>query len=327
MPEGRASIRYLGLSSVRVTESAALECARLIGCGDERKADHAANAGMAEALNELDIEGTICIGINDDASGLKPGTKVGSGILQKVDVALMPVEGPSIVARGAPNGMSIIAMTEPGGFLNAPDIYMEKLAVGEGLPEDVVNLDESPANNIKELAKAKACEPENIVACVLDRPRNSELIAKIREAGARVLLISDGDVSGAMATIYPGTNIDILMGIGGAQQGVLAAAALSCMGGQIQCRFVFRDKDDQKLAKQAGIDDSGKIYRTQDLVSGDMTFAATGVTSGHILSGVQRKYGVLSSQSIVMRRSTGILRIIDSLHGFADRPHYHRKKA
>ena len=326
MPEGHTSIRYLGLSSVRVTESAALASAKLIGCGDERKADEAAMTAMSEALNELDIDGTVRIGTDNmnETASLKPGTKVGIGTQQKIDVALMPVEGPSIVARGAPNGMSIVAMTEPNGFLNPPDIYMEKLAIGEGLSDNVVSLDETTEKNLKELAKAKGRDVGNIVACVLDRPRNNELITKIREAGARVLLISDGDVSGALATIWPGSQIDILMGIGSAPQGVLAAAALSSMGGQIQCRFVFRDKDERLQVEQAGIDNPGRIFHTQDMASGDVTFAATGVTNGHILAGVQLKHGVMTTQSIVMRRSAGILRVIESLHGFADRPHYRR---
>jgi len=326
MPEGHSSIRYLGLSSVRVTESAALESSRLIGCGDERKTDEAAVTAMAEALNALDIDGTVRIGTEDTETvvSLKSGTKVGVGTQQRVDVALMPVEGPSIVARGAPNGMSIIAMTEPNGFLNPPDIYMEKLAIGEGLPKDSVSLEEAPAKNLSELAKAKGREVTEIIACVLDRPRNNELIKKIRETGARVLLISDGDVSGAMATVWPESQIDILMGIGSAPQGVLAAAALSSMGGQMQCRFVFRDKDDRRLVEKAGIDDPDRIFHTQDLASGDVTFAATGVTNGHILSGVRLKRGVLATQSLVMRKSTGILRVIESFHGFADRPHHRR---
>ena len=326
MPEGHTSIRYLGLSSVRVTESAALSSARLIGCGDERKADEAAVLAMSEALNELDIAGTVRIGTEDtnETASLKSGTKVGIGTQQKIDVALMPVEGPSIVARGAPNAMSIIAMTEPNGFLNPPDIYMEKLAIGEGLPNEIVSLDETPEKNLQQLAKSKGRNVSDIVACVLDRPRNNELITKIREAGARVLLISDGDVSGALATIWPGSQIDILMGIGSAPQGVLAAAALSCMGGQMQCRFVFRDKDDRLQVERAGIEDPDRIFHTQDMASGDVTFAATGVTNGHILNGVQLKHGVLTTQSIVMRRSTGILRVIESFHGFADRLHYRR---
>ncbi|MGA0394365.1 MAG: class II fructose-bisphosphatase [Rhodospirillales bacterium] len=326
MPEGHASIRYLGLSSVRVTESAALASAKMIGCGDERKADEAAVAAMIDALNELDIDGTVRIGTDEsqETMSLKPGTKVGIGKHQKVDVALMPVEGPSIVARGAPNGMSIIAMTEPGGFLHPPDIYMEKIAVGEGLPEDVVSLDETPEKNLTALAKAKGRSVSEIIACILDRPRNSELIKQVRAAGARVLLISDGDVSGAMATIWPGSQIDILMGIGSAPQGVLAAAALSSMGGQMQCRFVFRDQEDRKLVEKSDIGDPDKIFNTQELASGDITFAATGVTNGHILSGVGLRHGVPTTQSIVMRRSTGILRVIESFHGFAERPHLRR---
>ncbi|MEQ8193333.1 MAG: class II fructose-bisphosphatase [Rhodospirillales bacterium] len=320
MPEGHASIRYLGMSSVRVTEAAALASALLVGCGDERKADEAAVTAMSEALNELDIAGTVKIG-SDEGTPLAPGTKVGVGTHQKVDVALMPVEGPSIVARGAPNGMSIIALTEPGGFLNAPDCYMEKIAVGSGLPEDVVSLDDSPEKNLKSLAKAKNRKVGDLVACFLDRPRNSELIAKTREAGARVMLISDGDVSGALATTWPDSNIDILMGIGSAHQGVLAAAAMSCMGGQMQGRLVYREKAERDQAEQAGIKDPDRIFRTNDLASGDITFAATGVTSGHILNGVGRKYGVRVSQSIMMRRSAGNLRVIDSFHGFAERSH------
>ena len=322
MPEGHASIRYLGMSSVRVTEAAALASALLVGCGDERKADEAAVTAMNEALNELDIDGTIRIGVDDgEGAPLTPGTKVGVGTQQKVDVALMPVEGPSIVARGAPNGMSIIALTEPGGFLNPPDIYMEKIVVGGGLPDDVVSLDEAPGKNLQSLAKAKGCGVGDLVACILDRPRNSELIVKTREAGARVMLISDGDVSGALATTWPESSIDILMGIGSAHQGVLAAAALSCMGGQMQGRLVFREKAERDQAERAGIGEPDKIFRTQDMASGDITFAATGVTNGHILNGIRRKYGVRVSQSIMMRRSTGILRVVDSFHGFAERSH------
>lgn len=316
MSNRKESIRYLGLSSVRVTEAAAIASARLIGCGDESNIEEAASTAMIKTLNELDIDGTIKISADEikESDSLKLGSKVGSGNEQKVDVALMPVEGASIIARGAPNGMSIVAMTEPKGFLNAPNIYMDKIAVGDNLPNDIISLEETPSKNLKELSKAKNCDVNEIIACVLDRPRNSELIKKIRETGARVLLISDGDVSAAIATVWSDSQIDILMGIGSAPQGVLAAAVLSTMGGQLQCRFVLRDKNDRNLLEKSGIKDPNQIFNTQDLASGDITFAATGITNGHILSGVQSKRGVLSTQSIVMRRSTGILRVIESYH-------------
>src|SRR5438093_12827825 len=245
MPETSKMDRNLALEAVRVTEEAALSASRLMGRGDEKAADQAAVDAMRQALNGRAIDGTVVIGEGerDEAPMLFIGEKVGTGQGPKIDIALDPLEGTTITAKGGANALAVLAMADHGGFLNAPDVYMDKIAVGGGLPDGVVDLDGSAAANLKNLAQAKRCDIADLVVCILDRPRHAELIAKVREAGARIQLIGDGDVAGVMATSDAETGIDIYMGSGGAPEGVLAAAALRCIGGQMQGRLLFRNDD------------------------------------------------------------------------------------
>ncbi len=311
--------RNLAMEAVWVTEAAALAASTLMGRGDDQAADQAAVDAMKSALDEIAIDGVILIGEGnkDEASKLYQGESVGTGDGPKVDVALLPLEGPTIIAKGEHNGLSVIAMTETGGFLHTPNIYMDKIAVGGGLPDGIVDLDEEPAKNLRELATAKGVDVSDLVVCILDRPRHSQLIASAREAGARIVLITAGDVSGVIATTWPKSGIDIYMGIGGAPQGVLAAAALGCVGGQMQGRLVFRDDSEKKLARDCGIDDLDRKYAIDDMATGDLTFAATGVTDGSILSGIRREHGVPVIHSLVMRSNTGTVRRIEAFHNFA----------
>ncbi len=313
--------RNLAMEVVRVTEAAALAASRLMGRGDEKAADQAAVDHMRRALNSLAIEGTVVIGEGerDEAPMLYIGEKVGQGGI-KVDIALDPLEGTTITAKGGPNALAVIAMAEQGGFLNAPDVYMDKIAVGGGLPADLVDLDATPEANLKALAKAKGLDVSDIVACILDRPRHTELIAKVREAGARIMLISDGDVSGVIATSRPESGVDIYMGSGGAPEGVLAAAALRCIGGQIQGRLLFRNDDERGRAKRLGITDLNRKYGLLDLAKGDVMFAATGVTDGTMLKGVRRFQNGASTHSIIMRSKTGTVRTIEATHNYAVKP-------
>ncbi|EKE75581.1 class II fructose-bisphosphatase [Oceanibaculum indicum] len=315
--------RNLALEVVRVTEAAALAASRLMGRGDEKAADQAAVTAMRQALNGLSIDGTVVIGEGerDEAPMLYIGEKVGLGG-PAIDIALDPLEGTTITAKGGTNAMAVIAMAEKGGFLHAPDVYMDKIAVGGGLPEGVVDLDNSPAENLKNLAKAKKVDVADLVACILDRPRHQELIAKVREAGARIVLISDGDVSGVMATSQSDSGIDIYMGQGGSPEGVLAAAALRCIGGQMQGRLVFRNDDEKGRAAKAGITDLNRKYSMLDLASGDVMFAATGVTDGTLLRGVRRTRNGGSTHSMVMRSKTGTVRFIDARHDFSRKSGY-----
>ena len=317
MPESGVLDRNLALEVVRVTEAAALACSRYMGRGDERAADQAAVDAMRRALNGLAIDGTVVIGEGerDEAPMLFIGEKVGTGG-PKVDIALDPLEGTTICATGGPNALAVIAMAEDGGFLNAPDVYMDKIAVGAGLPDTVVDLDESPATNLANLAKAKAVEVSDIVACILSRPRHEELIAKTREAGARIQLIQDGDVAGVIATSRDGTGIDIYIGSGGAPEGVLAAAALQCIGGQMMGRLIFRNDDERGRARNMGVEDFDRKYLLEDLAHGDVMFAATGVTDGSMLRGVRRFSGGCETESLVMRSKTGTVRVIGAQHDF-----------
>jgi fructose-1,6-bisphosphatase II / sedoheptulose-1,7-bisphosphatase len=310
--------RNLALEAVRVTEAAALTASRLMGRGDEKAADQAAVDAMRMALNGLAIDGTVVIGEGerDEAPMLYIGEKVGTGHGPKIDIALDPLEGTTITAKGGANALAVIAMAEAGGFLNAPDVYMEKIAVGGDLPVGVVDLDEKPATNLKNLAKAKKVDVSDLVVCILDRPRHSELIAKVREAGARIMLIGDGDVSGVMATSDPDTGIDIYMGSGGAPEGVLAAAALRCIGGQMQGRLLFRNDDERGRAHRLGITDLNRKYGLLDLAHGDVMFAATGVTNGSMLRGVRRFPGGAHTHSVVMRSKTGTVRYVEAKHDF-----------
>ncbi len=309
--------RNLALEAVRVTEMAALAASRLMGRGDEMAADRAAVNAMREALNGLAIEGTVRIGEGerDEAPMLYIGEKVGAGG-PKIDIALDPLEGTTITAKGGQNALAVMAMAEEGGFLHAPDTYMDKIAVGGGLPDDVVDLDAAPAANLKNLAAAKRLEVGDLVVCILDRPRHSELIAKVREAGARIMLISDGDVSGVIATSRADSGVDLYWGVGGAPEGVLAAAALRCIGGQFQGRLVFRTDDERARAQRCGVTEFDRKYSLHDLAGGEVMFAATGVTDGSMLKGVRRHQGGATTQSMVMRSNTGTVRIIDARHNF-----------
>jgi fructose-1,6-bisphosphatase II / sedoheptulose-1,7-bisphosphatase len=313
--------RNLALEVVRVTEAAALAASRLMGRGDEKAADQAAVDAMRKALNSLAIDGTVVIGEGerDEAPMLYIGEKVGQGG-PRVDIALDPLEGTTITAKGGPNALAVIAMAEQGGFLNAPDVYMDKIAVGGGLPEGVVDLDNSPETNLKNLAKAKGVDIADLVTCILDRPRHAELIAKVREAGARIMLISDGDVSGVIATSSAGSGVDLYMGSGGAPEGVLAAAALRCIGGQIQGRLLFRNDDERGRAARLGVKDLSKKYTILELAKGDVMFAATGVTDGSMLKGIRRFPGGSTTHSIVMRSKTGTVRVIEATHNHRVKP-------
>ena len=310
--------RNLALEVVRVTEAAALAASRQMGRGDEREADQVAVDAMRDALNSLDIDGTVVIGEGerDEAPMLFIGEKVGTGDGPKIDIALDPLEGTTITAKGLTNSLAVIAMAEHGGFLNSPDVYMDKIAVGGGLPDGIVDIDKEPAENLQNLARAKGLDVKDIVACILDRPRHEELIRKVRDAGARIMLITDGDVSGVMATSEEASGVDIYIGSGGAPEGVLAAAALRCIGGQMQGRLMFRNDTERGRAERCGITDFDRKYDLLDLASGDVMFAATGVTNGTMLDGVRRFSGGAKTHSLVMRSKSGTVRYIEAIHNF-----------
>jgi len=309
--------RNLALEVVRVTEAAALAASRLMGRGDEKSADQAAVDAMRRSLNSLYIDGKVVIGEGerDEAPMLFIGEKVGRGG-PKVDIALDPLEGTTITAKGMENALAVVAMAEEGGFLHAPDVYMEKIAVGGDLPDDLVDIAAAPAANLKNLARAKKLDVSDLVACVLDRPRHAELIAKVREAGARIKLISDGDISGVIATSRPSSGVDIYIGSGGAPEGVLAAAALRCIGGQMQGRLLFRNENERGRARNLGIKDLNRVYTLTEMARGDVMFAATGVTDGSMVKGVRRHAKGAVTNSIVMRSSTGTVRLIEAQHNF-----------
>ncbi len=304
--------RVLVLEMVRVTEAAAIAAAKLVGRGDEKAADAAAVEAMREALNELYMDGTVVIGEGerDEAPMLYIGEKVGSAIGKgpEIDIALDPLEGTTITAKAGPNALAVLAIAEKGCLLNAPDVYMDKIAVGPGYPKDIIDLDKTPTENVKALAKAKGVKPKEIVACVLDRPRHEKLIAELRKIGCGIMLIGDGDVAGVIATTNPSTTIDIYMGQGGAPEGVLAAAALRCIGGQFKGRLVFRNDDERARAAKWGVTDLDKQYDLKELAKGDCIFAATGVTDGSLLGGVKSVGGKLVTESVVMRASSGTVR-------------------
>ena len=310
--------RNLALEVVRVTEAAALSASKWMGRGDEKAADQAAVDSMRIALNGMDIEGTVVIGEGerDEAPMLYIGEKVGTGKGPKIDIALDPLEGTTICATGGPNALAVIAMAVDGGFLNAPDVYMDKIAVGPGLEKDIVNIDDSAHNNLKNLANAKNLDISDLVVCILDRPRHEELIAKTRAAGARIMLISDGDVAGVIATASKDTGVDMYVGSGGAPEGVLAASALRCIGGQMWGRLTFRNNDEKSRADRLGISDYNKIYSLNELAHGEVMFAASGVTDGSMLRGVRRWNSGASTQSIIMRSKTGTVRTISAEHNF-----------
>jgi fructose-1,6-bisphosphatase II / sedoheptulose-1,7-bisphosphatase len=311
--------RVLVLEMVRVTEAAAVAASKLVGRGNEKAADQAAVEAMRAALNELPMDGTVVIGEGerDEAPMLFIGEKVGSaqGSGPRIDIALDPLEGTTITAQAGPNSLAVLAIAEEGGLLNAPDVYMEKLAVGPGYPDGVVSLDRSPAENVNALAAAKGVRPDEIIACVLDRPRHEKLIAELRGLGCGIVLIPDGDVAGVIAVTNPETTIDIYMGIGGAPEGVLAAAALRCVGGQFQGRLLFRNEDERARARKWGIDELDRIYQLEELARGDVIFAATGVTDGSLLKGVKRrKDGCMTTETVVMRASSGTIRWVRGEH-------------
>ncbi|MBA3511994.1 class II fructose-bisphosphatase [Sphingomonas sp.] len=310
--------RVLVLEMVRVTEAAAIAASKLIGRGDETAADQAAVEAMRAALNELPMDGTVVIGEGerDEAPMLFIGEKVGSaqGSGPRIDIALDPLEGTTITAKAGPNALAVLAIAEQGCLLNAPDVYMEKLAIGPGYPQGTIDLARSASDNIRSLAAAKGVEPSEIIACVLDRPRHSELIAELRSLGCGVRLIPDGDVAGVIDTTDPDTGVDVYMGSGGAPEGVLAAAALRCVGGQIQGRLLFRNDDEVARARRWGIDDLERIYALEDMAMGDCIFAATGVTDGSLLDGVHRGKNCITTESIVMRASSGTVRRVCAEH-------------
>jgi len=308
--------RILALEAVRVTEAAAIRAFELVGRGDERAADQAAVEGMRWAFNALPIDGTVVIGEGerDEAPMLFIGEKVGAGGIA-VDIALDPLEGTTLTAKGLPNAIATMAMAEAGTLLNAPDTYMDKIAIGPGYPSDTIDLDADPADNIMSLAKAKGVKPSEIVALVLDRTRHDKIIASIRSTGAAIQLITDGDVAGVISTTDPShSGIDIYMGQGGAPEGVLAAAALRCVGGQLQTRLVFRNDDERGRAAKLGITDLNRKYMLEDLASGDVVFSATGVTNGSMLEGVRVDGGFVTTHSVVMRSATQTVRWIKMRH-------------
>ncbi len=311
--------RALVLEMVRVTEAAAIAASKLIGRGDEKAADAAAVEAMRRAFDELDIDGTVVIGEGerDEAPMLYIGEKVGGapGTGPKIDIALDPLEGTTITAKAGPNSLAVLAAAEEGCLLNAPDVYMDKLAVGPGYPEGIIDLAKSPTENVEAVARAKGVEPGDIVVCVLDRPRHAAMIEELRAIGCGIYLIPDGDVAGVIAVTDEDTTIDMYMGQGGAPEGVLAAAALRCVGGQFNGRLVFRNEDEKSRARKWGIEDLDRIYKLEDLAKGDCIFAATGVTSGSLLEGVKRfRGGRVTTESVVMRASSGTVRWIKGEH-------------
>jgi fructose-1,6-bisphosphatase II / sedoheptulose-1,7-bisphosphatase len=310
--------RVLVLEMVRVTEAAAVAASRLTGRGNEKAADAAAVEAMREALNQLEFDGTVVIGEGerDEAPMLYIGEKVGAaqGTGPRIDIALDPLEGTTITAKAGNNALAVLAIAEEGCLLNAPDVYMEKLAVGPGYPEGVIDLARSPSDNVRAVAAAKGVEPSDIIVCVLDRPRHSSLIAELRALGCGIQLIPDGDVAGVIAVTDPDTTIDLYMGLGGAPEGVLAAAALRCVGGQFQGRLVFRNDAERARAARWGVQDLDRIYSLNELAGGDVIFAATGVTDGTLLKGVKRRRDSITTESVVMRASTRTVRWVRGEH-------------
>ena len=311
--------RNLALEAVRVTEAAALAASKTVGRGDEEAADAAAVDAMREALNSLSMQGEVVIGEGerDEAPMLYIGEKVGNGHGPVLDISLDPLEGTSITAKGGQNALAVLAMTDKGGFLNSPDTYMRKIGVGPGISESVLDLDAPVDEVLKRIAKEKDGKVEDLLVCILDRPRHEDLIRNVRASGARISLIQDGDVSAVIATCDPETGIDVYIGTGGAPEGVLAAAALQCLGGKMLGQLVFRNDDEIARAAKIGITDLKRVYTTDDLAKpGNVMFAATGVTDGAMLPGVRRRAGGATTHSIVMRSKTGTIRRIEATHNF-----------
>ena len=311
--------RVLVLEMVRVTEAAAIAASTWIGRGDNDAADAAAVEAMRAALNELPMSGTVVIGEGerDEAPMLYIGEKVGcsNGDGPAIDIALDPLEGTTITANAGPNALAVLAIAEQGCLLNAPDVSMEKIAIGPGYPQGTVSLEKSVSENVRALAAAKNVQPSEIIACVLDRPRHDPIVAELRARGCGIKLIPDGDVAGVIATTDQDTGVDIYLGTGGAPEGVLAAAALRCVGGQMQGRLVFRNDDERARAERWGIEDLDRIYSMEDMATGDCIFAATGVTDGSLLKGVKRQRGgTTTTESIVMRASSGTVRRVSTAY-------------
>jgi fructose-1,6-bisphosphatase II / sedoheptulose-1,7-bisphosphatase len=318
VPASQILDRVLVLEMVRVTEAAAVAASKWIGRGDNDAADAAAVEAMREALNELPFDGTVVIGEGerDEAPMLYIGEKVGSaqGTGPKINIALDPLEGTTLTAKAGPNALCVLTISEEGGLLNAPDTYMEKMAIGPGYADGTIDLSKSVTDNIRSLAEAKKVDPSEIVACVLDRSRHEAIIDELRSLGCGVNLISDGDVAGVIAVSNPDTSVDIYLGSGGAPEGVLAASALRCVGGQMQGRLVFRNDDEIARARRWGIDDLERIYDLEEMAKSDCIFAATGVTDGSLLKGVHRRPNCITTESIVMRASSGTVRRVAAEH-------------
>lgn len=299
---------------VHVTELAAIAASAEVGRGDEKQADQAAVDAMRTALNNVEMQGRIVIGEGerDEAPMLYIGEEVGTGVGPQIDIALDPLEGTTLTAKAMPNALAVLAISPRGGLLHSPDVYMDKIAIGPGYPEGIVSLDATPAENISELAKAKGLQVSQMTACVLDRPRHAPIIEDLRSAGARIALISDGDVAGVINTTDPTTGIDLYVGQGGAPEGVLAAAALKCVGGQMQGRLIFRNDDERKRAERVGITDLDRLYNLDELASGETVFCATGVTSGGLLEGVRIEPGMAHTETLIMSSSSKLVRRVRS---------------
>jgi len=308
--------RILVMEVGRVTEAAAIACARLNGRGDVKAADQAAVDSMRRELGRVNIQGRVVIGEGemDEAPMLYIGEEVGTGKGPEVDIAVDPLEGTSLCAKAMPNALAVLAIAESGGMLHAPDMYMNKIAVGPNLPPDVVDLDASVGDNIRSLANAKRCEPRDLTACILDRPRHASIIAAVRETGAAVQLISDGDIAGVIwTTDSQQTGVDIYLGSGGAPEGVLAAAALRCIGGQMQGRLLPANDAERTRAAKMGAD-VDKKYNLEDMASGDVIFSATGVTSGSLLRGVQFNGEFAETETVMMRAKSGTVRRVQTTY-------------
>ena len=317
MSDDIAPDRNLALEAVRATEAAAIAAARFLGSGDERAADQAAVSAMHRAIEKFQVDGTVRIGESDANDGkLSVGQRVGTEIGPRADIALVAIEGPSIVARGGYNALSVLAMAEEGGFLPVPEIYMDKIAVGPDVAPEAIDLDKSPAENLNAVAASMGVAVSDLQVCLLDRPRHSQLVAAIRETGARIQLIMDGDVNGAVAPGLANSPVDVYIGIGGAPQGVLAAAALRALGGAMQGRLVIRNADDGAKARNAGIEEPDKKLTLEEMAGGHVTLAATGITHGPILNGVRLAPESAVTHSMVMRSRTGTFRYIEGHHDF-----------
>ena len=310
--------RNLALETARLTEITAIAASNFLGVGDEQAADQAAIHAMHKSMSTLDFDGTIRIGegAQGEVNKLFVGEKIGTGKGPKMDVGVVALEGKSIVARGGPNAITAIAMADDGGLLTVPNVYMEKISVGPGLPEGIVDLDNEPKDNLNALAQAKGVRVSDLLVCMLDRPRHGKLIAKIRETKARIRLISDGDVIGVIATSQPEAGVDMFLGIGSAPQGVIAAAALRGIRGQMQGRFILRNNEDRSALEALGIETSNHKYSAEELASGNVSFAATGVTHSDILEGVRQIPDGIATHSMVWRSMTGTVRFIHSSHTF-----------